>query len=286
MTGFARAQGQHGADSWVWEVKSVNSRGLDVRLRLPSGNDDVDQAARAEIAKRFQRGVINASLSLQIGAGSSSLRVNRAVLDHLISVVRDAGAKAPKIETLLAVRGVVEPVEPSPGEAGEAMWRQTVISSLEGALDDLSEARRAEGGRLAVVLEARLVEIEALIAVAESAADARRESARERLEAQLTVLLEATPAVPADRLAQELALIAVKSDVREEIDRLSAHVAQARELLAKEEAVGRRLDFLCQEFNREANTLCSKSGDVAMTRAGLALKSVIDQLREQVQNVE
>jgi uncharacterized protein (TIGR00255 family) len=286
MTGFARAQGQHDADSWIWEVKSVNARGLDARLRLPPGNDDVELAARAEIAKRFQRGAINASLTLKRGAGTSSLRVNRAVLDHLISVVRDAGATEPNIESLLAVRGVVEPVEAVPDEASEALLRQAFSVSLDGALDELAVARRAEGARLAVVLEARLVEIEALIAAADAAADARRDSAGARLEAQVAALLEATPAVPADRLAQELALIAVKGDVREEIDRLTAHVAQARELLATEGAVGRRLDFLCQEFNREANTLCSKSSDVAMTRAGLALKSVIDQLREQVQNVE
>jgi uncharacterized protein (TIGR00255 family) len=286
MTGFARTQGQIGADSWVWEVKSVNARGLDVRIRLPSGNDVVETAARAAIAKRFKRGSINASLNVKRGAGTSSLQVNHVVLEHLISVVRDAGVTEPNIESLLAVRGVVEPVEQVPDEAHEAACRQAFSESLDVALDELGAARRSEGGRLAVVLETRLVEIEALIADAAAAADARRESAGERLAAQVAALLEATPAVPADRLAQELALIAVKSDVLEEIDRLRAHVAQARELLAMKDAVGRRLDFLCQEFNREANTLCSKSGDVAMTRAGLALKSVIDQLREQVQNVE
>ncbi len=285
MTGFARTQGQQGADSWIWEVKCVNARGLDVRLRLPHGNDDVELAARAKIAKRFKRGAINASLTLQRGAGESSLQVNRVVLDHLISVVRDAGVAAPNIESLLAVRGVVEPVEQVLDEASEALRRQAFIDSLDLALDDLGAARRGEGDRLAAVLEDRLVEIEALIAAAAAAA-ARLESAGERLAAQVAALLEATPAVPADRLAQELALIAVKGDVLEEIDRLTAHVAQARDLLAMEEAVGRRLDFLCQEFNREANTLCSKSGGVAMTRAGLELKSVIDQLREQVQNVE
>jgi len=286
MTGFARSQGQHGADSWVWEVKSVNARALDVRLRLPSGNDDVELAARAAIAKRFRRGSINASLSVNRGDGTLSLQVNAKMLDHLISVVRYAGAKEPNIEALLLVRGVVEPVEQVQDEVLETARRRAYSESLNAALDELDAARRAEGGRLAVMLEARLVEIEALIATAAAAAAARMKSAGERLAAQVAALLEATSAVPADRLAQELALIAVKSDVLEEIDRLRAHVGQARELLAMDDAVGRRLDFLCQEFNREANTLCSKSGDVAMTRAGLALKAVIDQLREQVQNVE
>jgi len=286
MTGFALTQGQHGADSWVWEVKSVNARALDVRFRLPSGNDDVELAARAAIAKRFKRGSFNASLSVNRSAGTLSLQVNRKMLDQLIAVVGDAGAKQPNIESLLLVRGVVEPVEQALDEKHETARRQAYSQSLETALDELDAARRGEGSRLAVVLKARLVEIEELTDAAADAAKARMESAGDRLAAQVAALLEATPAVPADRLAQELALIAVKSDVLEEIDRLRAHVAQARELLAMDGAVGRRLDFLCQEFNREANTLCSKSGDVAMTRAGLALKSVIDQLREQVQNVE
>jgi uncharacterized protein (TIGR00255 family) len=286
MTGFARARGELGGDSWVWEVKSVNARGLDIRVRLPAGHDEVETRVRDAIGKRFRRGAFSANLNLQRADGQTPYQVNRELLDHLIAVARELRDGEPDVETLLAVRGVVAPAEVVLDEDEEAARRGAYIASFETALDGLDTARREEGERLAAILEARLIEIEALVEEAEAEAAARPDAMRERLDAQLAEILGGTTAVPEERLAQELAIIAVKSDVREEIDRLGAHVAQGRDLLGEREPVGRRLDFLCQEFNREANTLCAKSNDVALTRIGLSLKAVIDQLREQVQNVE
>ena len=286
MTGFAREQGEFGDSTWIWEVKSVNSRGLDIRMRLPPGNDDVEIAARAAVAKVFKRGSINATLNLQRNGGEAPLQINRAFLQQLIDVAREIGHETPHVEPLFGVRGVVEPQESTLDEAAEEGRRKAYMESFARALAALHASRGDEGRKLLVLLEARLAEMEALVVAAEAAANARQETARERLAAQVAALLEATNAVPEERLAQELALVAVKTDVLEEIDRLKAHIAQARELIGEGDAVGRRFDFLCQEFNREANTLCSKSNDVAMTRIGLDLKAVIDQLREQVQNVE
>lgn len=286
MTGFARARGEQGGDSWVWEVKSVNARGLDIRVRLPAGNDAVETRVRDAIARRFKRGAISATLNLQRAEGVSDYQVNRDLLDQLMAVTRELRDGEPDVETLLSVRGVVGPAESVLDEAEEAARQGAFVTSFESALDGLATARREEGDRLSAILEARLVEIETLVEEAESEAAARPEAMRARMNAQLAEVLENAKAVSEDRLAQELALLAVKNDVREEIDRLGAHVAQGRDLLNQPEPVGRRLDFLCQEFNREANTLCAKSNDVALTRIGLALKASIDQLREQVQNVE
>ncbi|NKB58927.1 MAG: YicC family protein [Alphaproteobacteria bacterium] len=286
MTGFARARGHHGDDAWVWEIKSVNARGLDIRVRLPSGQDEVETAIRDAIAKRFRRGSFFASLNSQRSEGDTPLQINRELLDQLLAVTQELGGQAPRVEALLSVRGVVVPADRVLDEDAEAVRRRAYIGSFGEALDDLEAARQDEGKRLAAILDDRLTEIETLVTEAETEAAARPEAMRERLAAQLAELLENVRSVPEERLAQELALIAVKGDVREEIDRLGAHIAQARDLLSEQAAVGRRLDFLCQEFNREANTLCAKSNDVSLTRIGLALKATIDQLREQVQNVE
>lgn len=286
MTGFARARGQHGEDAWIWELKSVNARGLDIRVRLPSGHDEVETAVRDAISKRFRRGSFFASFNLQRPEGEAPLQVNRELLERLIAVSREMGTEAPRIETLLAVRGVVAPAERVLDDAAETARRGAYITSFRGLLEDLEKARGEEGARLSALLTARLDEIEALVTEAESETAARPAAVRARLQSQVAELLEGAQGMSEDRLAQELALIAVKGDIREEIDRLASHVAQARDLLTDGEAVGRRLDFLCQEFNREANTLCAKANDVALTRIGLALKATIDQLREQVQNVE
>jgi len=286
MTGFARTRGEHGADSWVWEIKSVNARGLDVRVRLPSAHEDVESAIRDAVAKRFRRGSIFASLSLQRADGGEVLQVDRTLLDQLIAVTSELSDSSPNVEALLAVRGVVAPADQIADEEVEKARRKACIENIGVALDALATAREEEGARLLALLETRLVEIETFVAEAESGAAARPDAVRERMQSQLVDLLDVTHAVPEERLAQELALIAVKNDVREEIDRLGAHVSQARDLLTEGEPVGRRLDFLCQEFNREANTLCAKSNDVELTRIGMALKASIDQLREQVQNVE
>ena len=286
MTGFARVQGEHGGDSWVWEVKSVNARGLDVRVRLPSGHDAVETAVREGIAKRFRRGAFNVALNLTRREGEEALQVDRGLLEQLITVTAEYSDAKPNIEALLALRGVLTASKRVTDEAGEAARQKACIENFQSVLGALEAVRRDEGSRLLDLLDTRLSEIEGFVGEAESTAAARPEAVRQRMKAQLAELLDESSPVSEDRLVQELALIAVKNDVREEIDRLGAHIEQARDLLSEEEPVGRRLDFLCQEFNREANTLCAKANDVDLTRIGMALKASIDQLREQVQNVE
>lgn len=286
MTGFSRVRGQHDEDAWVWELKSVNARGLDIRVRLPSGHDEVETAVREAISKRFRRGSFFASFNLQRSDGDAPLEVDRELLERLIAISRELGTEAPRVEALMAVRGVVAPAERVLDEDADKAQRLAYIASFKELLDDMEKARREEGARLGAMLDTRLMEIDTLVSEAERLAAARPEAVRARLQSQVAELLEGAQGMSEDRLAQELALIAVKGDIREEIDRLVAHVAQARDLMADGEAVGRRLDFLCQEFNREANTLCAKANDVGLTRIGLSLKASIDQLREQVQNVE
>ena len=286
MTGFARVQGEHGGDSWVWEVKSVNARGLDVRVRLPSGHDAVETAVREGIAKRFRRGAFNVALNLTRREGEEALQVDRGLLEQLITVTAEYSDAKPNIEALLALRGVLTASERVTDEARKAARQKACIENFQSVLGSLESARHDEGSRLLDLLDTRLSEIEGFVGEAESTAAARPEAVRQRMKAQLAELLDESSPVSEDRLVQELALIAVKNDVREEIDRLGAHIEQARDLLSEEEPVGRRLDFLCQEFNREANTLCAKANDVDLTRIGMALKASIDQLREQVQNVE
>jgi uncharacterized protein (TIGR00255 family) len=289
MTGFARDRAQHGDSGWTWEVRSVNGRGLDVRCKLPPGYDGLDARVRAAAPKRFKRGNLSVSLRLDRGQQATHFQVNKPLLDELLAIgegLAGAGrAEKPRLDALLAVRGVVEPLEDD-GEADADAREAAMAKSLEAALDSLAEMRRTEGARLADVLAEHLDEIERLSKAAASCAAAQPDAIRERLKTQLAMLLEASPPLSEERLAQEVALLAGKADVREEIDRLNAHVVAARDLVAGGGAVGRRLDFLCQEFNREANTLCSKAQDVELTRIGLDLKAAIDQLREQVQNVE
>ena len=288
MTGFARAEGQHEGCSWAIEVKSVNGRNLDLRFRLPSGFDGLEPMARAEIAKRFKRGSLNLTLTVNRGATGGQVRINRPLLDQLLAMARDyAGPEAPppKFEALLGVRGVLEVLDE--GEAASLKELEAPLTAgLSLALDRLATARTEEGARLAEVLNRVLEEIAALVKAAGATAATQPAVLRERLCAQLAALTEAVPALPEDRLAQELALLVARGDLREELDRLKAHIAAARDLMATGDAVGRRFDFLCQEFNREANTLCSKSTDTELTRIGLALKAAIEQLREQVQNIE
>jgi uncharacterized protein (TIGR00255 family) len=292
MTGFTGAAGQHGAIEWTWEIRSVNSRGLDLRVRLPSGYEKLEAVVREAAGKVLKRGSVAVSLALTRAAGGSAYRVNRELLDHLLDTAGELrkdkrlAAEAPRLDTLLTVRGVVEPAE-ADGDPDEAEARdQAVAASLDAALAALIAARQAEGAKLEAVLRARLDELAGLCGEAESAAAARAGAVRERLAQQLAELLDASPALPEERLAQEAAVLAVKGDVREELDRLKAHLEAARELLDEGGAIGPRLDFLCQEFNREANTLCSKSGDVELTRIGLAMKAAVDQFREQALNIE
>jgi uncharacterized protein (TIGR00255 family) len=289
MTGFARVQGEANGISWVWEIKSVNGRALDLRLRLGAGFDRLEPELRTGLAQRFRRGNFSANLAVTRTA-PPVLRINREALAQLVALIDELTgeieAAPPRLDGLLALRGVVETVEDEDETVIEARCGE-VLRSWLGALDRLAAARAEEGARIGMLLRGQLDEMAALAAAAADCAAAQPAAIRQRL---LTVLASLTgagaAAVPEERVAQEVALLAARADIREEIERLRAHAEQAGELLDEGEAVGRRLDFLCQELNREANTLCSKSADIELTRAGLALKAVIEQFREQVQNIE
>lgn len=289
MTGFARAEGTTGATSWMVEVKSVNGKALDIRSRIPNGFDAVDAAARLEFAKAVKRGNINLNINLSRAVTAGQLRLNRPLLAELVAIAReieDAGAERPRIDALLAVRGILETGEEEETPEQRAALEADLIGGVRDAVARLAQSRLAEGARLAEVLSGHLDEITTLTDAAGTTASLQPAALKEKLRAQVQALLDAVPALPEERLAQEAALLIAKADVREELDRLRAHIAQARDMLAEGGAIGRRLDFLCQEFNREANTLCSKSADVELTRIGLSLKATIEQFREQVQNIE
>ncbi len=291
MTGFARASAEAVGRTATWEARSVNGRGLDVRLRTPPGLDRLESEIRARVARKFDRGNVSLNLTVEAPAAAPSLQINRAALDQVIALVGDLAGKvdaaAPRLDGLLSVRGVIETVaEPPLGETEQAKVDAATLKALDAALEGLVAARKAEGKVLSGILGGILDEIEGLTRDAAANAATQPAAIKARLEAQIADLLGAGTPVPPERLAHEAALMAVKADVREELDRLRAHIAQARELFGKGGAVGRKLDFLCQEFNREANTLCSKSNDIALTRIGLALKTAIDRLREQSANVE
>jgi uncharacterized protein (TIGR00255 family) len=291
MTGFARTDGHAGGRAWVWELKSVNGRGLELRFRLPSGFEGIEPELRSLAQAHLVRG--NVTLNLQFtetAATETSYRINEALLDQLLALAGSLEARgigAPRLDGLLAVRGVIEPVGGNENETVRAEIEAAVKASFSAALDKLVESRTAEGAKLSAVLNNQLHEIEALTVRARSAESVRPEALRARLRQQLDELLAMSPPVPEERLAQELALQVTRLDVREEVDRLKAHVETARALLRGDaRGVGRKLDFLSQEFNREANTLCSKAFDAGLTAIGLDLKLVIDRLREQAQNVE
>jgi uncharacterized protein (TIGR00255 family) len=288
MTGFARAEGEELGISWVWELKSVNGKSLDLRIRLAPGFDALEPGLRAVLAHRFRRGNISAALAVTRTA-PAALRVNRDALAQLLSLMSElAGeinAAPPRLDGLLALRGIVETVEDD-GETVIERRRSAVLGSWETALDRLAAARAEEGARLALLLRDQLEEMAAFVRAAEACAAAQPDAIRERLNKMLASLTDLVPGLPEERVAQEMALLIARSDVREELGRLHAHIEQARDLLQQGEAVGRRLDFLCQELNREANTLCSKSADIELTRIGLSLKAAVEQFREQVQNIE
>lgn len=291
MTGFARAEGHDERGyGWSWEVKSVNSRGLDIRCRLPSGFDRLEIMVRAAVLARFERGAITVALAVAPPEGRVQLSINRGFLNQLMALHKElAGrveASPPRLESLLAIRGVVEAVAEEETEEGRERRDSQIIVTLDAALDALAVERAAEGERLTPVLCAYLDEIRDLTEEAERNAPLEAEALKARLKAQVARLIEAEPSLPEDRLAQEAALLMTRADVREELDRLAAHVTAARGLIERDGPVGRRLDFLCQEFNREANTLCSKAMDNELTRIGLDLKAAIERLREQVQNIE
>lgn len=291
MTGFARGQGESGATSWIWELRSVNGRGLDVKLRLPAGLDALEPALREAVGKECKRGNISGTLSLKRDA-AAGLVPDLAVLERLKDLAVELadnipGALPPRAELLLALPGVMRPVAAQDeSEDQRAELQAAVRAGFAVALAALVASRAGEGARLATIITGLLDEIAALRGQAAAVAAAQPGLHHARLTAQLAELLGATPSLPEERIAQEVALLATKSDVREELDRLEAHIEAARALIVESDAVGRRLDFLMQEFNREANTLCSKSVSLPLTGIGLKLKAAIEQLREQVQNVE
>jgi uncharacterized protein (TIGR00255 family) len=292
MTGFARHRGEAHGIAWVWEVKSVNGRGLDLRFRLPNGLDAIEPALRDTAQKLIRRGNISATLTVRREESASRPTVDPAALEAALALIAEVRARipdapAPSAESVLALPGVLRaPTAEEEVEAVEDARRSAIATSFRAAIGALAEARREEGARIGAVLAAKLDQIEALVITAESDAATQPAALRDKLTAALRGLLDQVPQLPEERLAQEVALLAARADVREEIDRLHAHIAQARALLAEGALVGRRLDFLTQEFNREANTLCSKAAAASLTATGLALKAAIEQFREQVQNLE
>ena len=288
MTGFARAEGEGQGISWIWELKSVNGRTLDLRLRLAPGFDALEPQLRAALAERCRRGNVAATLTVN-RLQPPAIRVNREMLGQIVGLLQELTgeieAAPPRLDGLIGIRGIIETVDEDPEPVVEAR-RAAVFEGWSVALDRLAVARAAEGSRLMALLSAQRAELAVLVEAASACAAAQPAAIRARLETLLGELQGLAPTMPAERVAQELAMLVTRADVREELDRLRAHIAQAGDLLARGEAVGRQLDFLCQELNREANTLCSKSADIELTRIGLALKAAIEQFREQVQNLE
>ena len=290
MTGFGRSAGIYGETSWHWEVRSVNGRGLELRFRMPPGLEKLEIKARSLCQEKLARGNCTLNLTLRRETGELAIRLNEAALSQALAVAERARAltqlAAPGLDTLLAMRGVVEVVESEESEEAQCRLEEALLNDLTAALDQLVTARTAEGARLTSVMANQLSQISSLVERAANASARQPEAMMQRLTEQVARLTETGAGLDPERLHQEALLLAVKADIQEELDRLCAHVAAAKDLLAQDRPVGRRLEFLTQEFNREANTLCSKASDIEVSRAGLELKTVIDQLREQVQNIE
>jgi uncharacterized protein (TIGR00255 family) len=290
MTGFARSHGTSGPYAFEWELKSVNAKGFDLRMRLPPGWDEIEAPARKRAAEMLSRGTVYANLNVKRAGALSTVRVNEEVL---ASIVKIAGvlagridAVAPSIDGLLAIKGVIEVVEPEGNEEEDKAAKLAVAMAFDEALTALIEMRKREGVTLGQILSQRMNEIENLAKQAEAAPGRKPEAIKARLAEQIGALLESSDRFDSDRLNQEALLIAAKADIREELDRIASHISQAREMIGNGGAIGRRLDFLAQEFNREVNTCCSKSNDLELTNTGLAMKNVVEQFREQVQNLE
>jgi uncharacterized protein (TIGR00255 family) len=290
MTGFARSHGTSGPYSFEWELKSVNAKGLDLRLRLPQGWDELEAFAKKRAAEVLSRGTVYANLTVKRADAGSTVRVNEEVLASIVKIATSLSGRidavAPSIDGLLAIKGVIEVVEPESDEAEDKAAKDAAAAAFEAALTSLVEMRRREGEALGKILGQRVEEIEALARRAEASPGRKPEAIKARLAEQVAALLDTSDRFDADRLTQEALLIAAKADVREELDRIASHVAQVRDMLGKGGPVGRRLDFLSQEFHREVNTCCSKSNDIELTNTGLEMKNVVEQFREQVQNLE
>jgi uncharacterized protein (TIGR00255 family) len=290
MTGFARSHGASGPYAFEWELKSVNAKGFDLRLRLPQGWDELDAHAKKRAGEVLARGTVYANLNVKRANATSTVRINEDVLNAVLKVAGQLAGKidavAPSVDGLLAIKGVIEVVEPESNEDEDKAAKAAAAKAFDEALDNLVAMRRREGTSLGQILSQRLDEIDGLAKKAEAAPGRKPEAVRARLAEQVAALLETTDRFDADRLNQEALLIAAKADIREELDRIASHLSQARELIGKGGPIGRRLDFLAQEFHREVNTTCSKSNDLELTNTGLEMKSVVEQFREQVQNLE
>jgi len=290
MTGFARRHGVCGSYAWAWEIKSVNGKGLDVRLRLPPGWDAIEAGLRSRAAETLARGSIQTSLTVERNGVVPAVQVNTAVVEALVTAARQLArrieASPPTLDGLLGLKGVIDIGEATENEEERRGAEEAVKAGFAEAIAALADMRRHEGAALARVLGSRLDEIAALTQRAELAPGRRPEAVRARLAEQIATLLAQSERFDPDRLHQEAILIATKADVREELDRLAAHVAQAKGLIEQGGPIGRRLDFLAQELNREANTLCAKANDLELTNIGMELKAAVEQFREQVQNVE
>ena len=290
MTGFGRSEGRNGHLHWNWEAKSVNGRSLDVRIRVASGYDRLEIPAKKSVASILSRGSVSLILTIKVEREETKLKINQKLIEQVLELQEELEGRVspelPRIETLLNVKGAIEISESEDDDANIAGIDAEILCSLKEALCDLRRSRSEEGNRLETIIKGQLSSLERLRLKANVSDGARVERIRDRISAQLAELLETPSALPDERLAQEVAILAIKADIREEIDRIAAHCEAMRELLGQSEPVGRRLDFLCQELNREANTLCSKSTTEELTKIGLAAKSAIDQIREQAQNVE
>jgi uncharacterized protein (TIGR00255 family) len=290
MTGFARRHGVCGPYAWAWELKSVNGKGLDLRLRVPPGWDAIEPPVRSRTAAALTRGSVQANLTVDRSGMVPVVRVNAAVLEAVLATIRDIAPKIdaapPSLDGLLALKGVIEVSDSEEREDERRAAEAAVTKGFADVIESLGEMRHHEGAALGRVLSARLGEIAALAERAEKAPGRRPDAIRARLAEQVAALLAQSDRFDPDRLHQEAIMIATKADVREELDRLAAHIAQAQHLIGQGGAIGRRLDFLAQELNREANTLCATATDVELTNIGLELKAAVEQFREQVQNVE
>ena len=290
MTGFARIDGAEDGYNWVWELRSVNSRSLDVRLRLPNGMDHIETGARNIVSEQLTRGNVSISLTLQKPPSRQEVLIKSEILNQILQISKrlseDHNISPPSVDGLLAIRGVLEVRDEEENDQQLENIEIAILEGLSKGLDELVKNRYAEGERLVVGIVRHLDEIDSLIAEASSIDEAQPAVILTRMREQINSLANELPALTEERLAQEAAILAVKADIREELDRISAHVEGGRELIESGSPVGRKLDFLCQEFNREANTVCSKSSDLNLTRLGLQLKAVIERLREQIQNIE
>jgi uncharacterized protein (TIGR00255 family) len=290
MTGFARSHGVIGAYAWAWEIKSVNAKGLDLRFRLPTGWDAVEVPSRTRGTEKLSRGTVYASLTVERKGTQPTVRVNEPVLSAVLSTIEGLSGKIkaapPALDGILSLKGVIEVTEEDEREEDHRSAETAIMAGFEQALSALVNMRQAEGATLGRLLSSRLDEIASLSARAEKAPGRKPEAIKARLAEQVAALVAASERFDSDRLYQEAILLAAKADIREELDRLASHVAQAKKLLAGGGAIGRKLDFLAQELNRESNTLTAKAVDLELTNIGLELKSVVEQFREQVQNLE